>query len=60
MCAYIQDNYSSSDINLKIETKDNQTILKYFGTATTLNNEEVDFNKEVICDFVLDASINYK
>lgn len=56
-CKYIGDNYETSDIKLDMETKDNQTTLKYYGTATTNNGEVADIDKNFEMGFVLDANI---
>ncbi|WP_455684297.1 hypothetical protein [Thomasclavelia sp.] len=49
----VLNNYLTSDIKLDIKVKNNQTILNYSGSATNLNGENVDYRKEVICDYVL-------
>lgn len=54
---YIFDTYKAADIKLDIEVKKNQTILKYYGTVTTSDGETIDYNNEIACDFVLDATI---
>lgn len=60
MMQYVRDNYKTSDIKLDMKIKEDQTILKYTGTATTLKDEVVDFEKEVILEFSLDANITKK
>ncbi len=35
-----------------------QTIMKYYGTVETKNGEAVDFEREILLDFVLPASID--
>ncbi|MEG1474895.1 MAG: hypothetical protein RSC10_03990 [Longicatena sp.] len=57
MNEYVYDNYKKSDIKLNIEVKNNKTVLKYSGTATTLNDEVIDFDREIVCELVLDADI---
>lgn len=57
MYEYLLNHYKAGDINLDIEVKDNQTILTYSGTATTLDDEHIEFNKEIICEFALKADI---
>ena len=57
LCQYVRDTYQTSDIKLDMEVKDNQTILKYYGTATTSNGQSVDFEKEFNCDFGIEANI---
>lgn len=51
----IGDSYKACDIKLDIKIKDNQTILKYYGTAVDLNGKKVDYENEIVLDFVLDA-----
>lgn len=57
---YIKENFKASDIKLNVEVKDHQTILTYSGKATTKEGEAIDYNKEVICEFDLDANIKNK
>ena len=47
--------YKACDIKLDIKIKDKQTILRYHGTAIDLNGKEVDYDNELVLDFVLDA-----
>lgn len=56
----VLNNYIASDIKLDIEVKNKQTILKYAGKATTLNGEIVDYEKEVVCDYVLNDDYQAK
>lgn len=51
----IGDSYKACDIKLDIKIKDRQTILRYHGTAINLNGKEVDYDNELVLDFVLDA-----
>lgn len=57
LCQYVRDNYKTSDLKLDVQVKDNQTILKYYGTATKLDGKAEDFEKTIKCDFALDAEI---
>lgn len=52
----VLNNYKNSDIKLDIKVKNKQTILNYSGIATNLNDEVVEYNKEIICDYVLNNS----
>ena len=54
---YIKDTYQTSDIELDMGVKDNVTFLKYYGTATTIDGDIVDIEKEIVCDFLLEADI---
>lgn len=47
--------YKACDIKLDIKRKDNQTILKYHGTAIDLNGKKVEYDNEIVLDFILDA-----
>lgn len=51
----IGNSYKACDIKLDIKIKDKQTILRYHGTAIDLNGKEVDYDNELVLDFVLDA-----
>ena len=51
----IGNSYKACDIKLDIKIKDKQTILRYHGTAMDLNGKEVDYDHELVLDFVLDA-----
>lgn len=51
----IGNSYKACDIKLDIKIKDKQTILRYYGTAIDLNGKEVDYDNELVLDFVLDA-----
>ena len=51
----IGNSYNACDIKLDIKIKDKQTILRYHGTAIDLNGKEVDYDNELVLDFVLDA-----
>ena len=53
----IIENYKGSDVKLAIEVTDKQTILKYTGTVTTFEGETIAFDRDIACDFVLDANI---
>lgn len=55
MNEYVINNFKTSDIKSDIKMKGNQTLLKYSGTANDLKNEYVDFKREIVLDFVLDA-----
>lgn len=57
MNEYIRNNYKTADIKLNIEIKDDQTILKYTGTGTDLDDITADFDREISLDFKLDAEI---
>lgn len=57
-CTYIKDNYKTSDIKLDMELQRNETILKYFGTATTEDGQIHDIEIEIDCGFALDADID--
>lgn len=52
----VLNNYKNSDIKLDIKIKNKQTILNYSGIATNLNDEVVEYNKVIICDYVLNNS----
>lgn len=60
MCKYIKDNYSESNIKLKIVEKNGKTTLKYYGSVTSLEGKSEDFNKKITVDYVLNAKINYE
>lgn len=60
LCDYVEDNYKTADIQLEIKTENDQMILSYVGTATNMDGEVVPFEKNIICDYVLDANIQYK
>ena len=51
----IGNSYKACDIKLDIKIKDKQTILRYHGTEIDLNGKEVDYDNELVLDFVLDA-----
>lgn len=57
VCSNLKDEYKASDIKLDIEEQDKQLLLKYHGTATTLDGKTVDFNREETVYFDLDAEI---
>lgn len=52
------DHYKYASIKIDIEEKDGQTILQYAGPATTLDDELIEFEKQIILDFALGANIN--
>ncbi len=56
-CVYIRENYETSDIKLDIEIKDNETTLKYSGTATTKDGKVDNIDKNFDCGFALNANI---
>lgn len=56
---YFKNNYKTADIKLEMEEKDGKTFLRYAGPATTLDGEMIEFEKEIILDFALDADITY-
>lgn len=60
ICQYVRENYKSSDIKLNVTVHNNQTILNYSGTVISFDEKESDFDKEVVCDYVLDANIYHK
>ena len=60
MCKSIRENYICSDIKLNINKKKDKTILKYYGTATSLDGKVEDFNKQIIVDYILNADIKYQ
>lgn len=60
ICQYVRDNYKISDINLDILVTNNQTVLKYYGTVTNLNDVTEDFERIINCDFVLNAEVNHE
>ena len=35
-------------------------ILKYYGTATSLDGKVEDFNKQITVDYILNADIKYQ
>lgn len=57
-CTYIKDTYMTSDIKLNIEIQDDETTLKYYGTATTEDGKTHTIEKEFNCGFSLEANIN--
>lgn len=57
-CTYIKDTYETSDIKLDMELQSNDTILKYYGTATTEDGQMHNIDKEFNCGFALDAQID--
>lgn len=52
----IGDSYKACDIKLDINIKDKQTILRYYGIAIDRNGKKVDYDNEIVLDFVLDAA----
>lgn len=60
MFRHIKNNYKAADIKLEIEEKGGQTILRYTGPATTLEDELIEFEKEVVLDFSYDAKVKYR
>ena len=60
MCKSIRENYICSDIKLKINKKKDKTILKYYGTATSLDGKVEDFNKQITVNYILNADIKYQ
>lgn len=56
-CTYIKDTYDTSDIKLDIEIKDNETTLKYSGTATTKEGKVDNIDKNIDCGFAFNANI---
>ncbi|MDD3049106.1 MAG: hypothetical protein PHQ89_03920 [Bacilli bacterium] len=56
-CTYIKDTYHSADIKLDVKTNGNETLIKYYGTATKANGETDKIEKEFNLDFTLDAKI---
>ena len=45
---------------MKINKKKDKTILKYYGTATSLDGKVEDFNKQITVDYILNADIKYQ
>lgn len=60
LCEYVKSTYKTADIKLDIDLHDGQINLKYYGSAVNLNNETIDFKKEINCDFALDVNIEHK
>lgn len=60
MCQFVRDHYITSDIQLELVVKDNQTILNYSGSATTQQGDTVRVKEKKVCDFELDADIHYR
>ena len=60
MCKSIRESYISSDIKLKINKKKDKTILKYYGTATSLDGKKKNFKKQISVDYILNADIKYE
>lgn len=60
VCRDLKDHYQTSDIKLNMEVKDGETVLNYSGTATTLKDEHVNFEKQVVLEFVLNADVTHK
>lgn len=58
ICQYVQENYKSADIKLSITVENNQTFLNYSGIVISFEDKQLDFNEEIICDYVLNAKIN--
>lgn len=56
-CTYIRDTYETSNIKLDIEIQDNETTLKYLGTATTKEGKIDNIEKSFDCGFSLNANI---
>ena len=54
---FIKDTYETANIELNIKLTDNDTILKYYGTATTIDGKVDDITKEYACGFALEANI---
>lgn len=52
----IGDSYKACDIKLDINIKDKQTILRHYGIAIDRNGKKVDYDNEIVLDFVLDAA----
>lgn len=59
MCKSIREKYICSDIKLKINKKKDKTILKYYGTATSLDGEVEDFNKQITVDYILNIKYQW-
>ena len=58
VCRDLMEKYKVSDIKLDMKEGSNKTILRYYGTATTLSGEEETYEKEVILNFLLNAEIS--
>ena len=54
----IRTEYKSSDIQLNISIVDHKTVLNFTGTVVTLNDDIVDYQNEIICDYLTDNIIN--
>lgn len=55
-CQYIYDTYKASDIQLDIEAKENQTILRYTGTVTTYEDEVLPYDEELELGYSIPAT----
>lgn len=53
----VKDGYKESNISLDIKEVNGKTVLNYNGTAITNDNKKVEYHKEIILDFSLDATI---
>lgn len=56
-CTYIKNIYETSDIKLDIEIQDDNSILKYSGTATAEDGKIHNIEEELDCGFALNANI---
>lgn len=57
MIQFVKDTYKESDIHLVISEENDTTVLKYFGTAKTKDDQEIEFDKKITLDFLLHADI---
>ena len=54
---FVKDTYKESDIHLVISEENDKTVLNYSGTATTKDDQEIEFDKKITLDFLLHADI---
>lgn len=57
VCRDLKDTYASSDIDLEMEIKDKEMIMTYKGEATTLAGENVQYEKEFVLEYTVDAKL---
>ena len=54
---YVKDTYKKSNIKLDIRENSGKTVLEYTGTATTKDDQVIEFDKKLELEFLLNATI---